>query len=485
MPIEEDVFSLPQRIRDFLFDIHEATRTSLRADDANRLYEQEFKEITDKFFPKSAWPDAKAISEEVRHDAFFLHLYSEMAMRHLTTRYKPHLSDHLNSWENYKNLFDAIIRSKDTDLMLTTPWIYDIMQEFAYQFQGFCQYRYINHSNPENLETLRKNREAWNLEETRDILNRLIEAGRSRQSDPLSTVVQQFGYFARIELARVQCLLGDFSTSLATVADIKLNDRNELFNRSPICHFNLFYHIGVSQMMLGRFEDSLVTLSDCVLFVLGLSKPGAAGSLRPGVASNLNRMMEKALALLAILITLTPFYRVEDQVRAAVDAKFADKMRKLVAGDVATATELFESACPKFICSIIPDHSVPRATNDVYETQVRGMTDKINKEIPFLKVRNFLSMYKSIEVTKLAEFSGVSEVTLRELLDAHVAKVSNPTLRSTDELRFTINGDLLVVERGPNKNDHTLQAERFFLSNMRKQKELIAGINKTFTDLKL
>eukprot|EP01042_Synura_sphagnicola_P021459 gene21459-27276_t len=112
------------------------------------------------------------------------------------------------------------------------------------------------------------------------------------------------------------------------------------------------------------------------------------------------------------------------------------------------------------------------------------MTDKINKEIPFLKVRNFLSMYKSIEVTKLAEFSGVSEVTLRELLDAHVAKVSNPTLRSTDELRFTINGDLLVVERGPNKNDHTLQAERFFLSNMRKQKELIAGINKTFTDLK-
>jgi translation initiation factor 3 subunit L len=75
MPIEEDVFSLPQRIRDFLFDIHEATRTSLRADDANRLYEQEFKEITDKFFPKSAWPDAKAISEEVRHDAFFLHLY--------------------------------------------------------------------------------------------------------------------------------------------------------------------------------------------------------------------------------------------------------------------------------------------------------------------------------------------------------------------------------------------------------------------------
>jgi translation initiation factor 3 subunit L len=408
-----------------------------------------------------------------------------MTMRHMTTRLKPHLSDHLNSWQNYKNLFEAVLHSKDTDIMLTTPWIYDIMQEFAYQFQGFCQFRYTNHSNPDNLEALRKNRDAWNLTETLDILNRLIAAGRSRQADPQSTLVQQFGYFATIELARIQCLLGDFSNSLATVADIKLNDRDELFNRSPICHFNLFYHIGVSQLMLGRMEDALVTLSECVLFVLALAKPGASVSLRPGVSTSLNRMMERALALLAILIVLTPYYRVEDQVRAAVDTKFSDKMRRLTAGDAAVAQELFESACPKFICPIIPDHTVPRATNDVYDTQVRSIVEKIMKAVPFLKVRNFLSMYKSIEIAKLAEFTGITEESLRELLDAHVAKVSNTSVRTTDELRFSVNGSLLVVERSPNKNDHALQAERFFLSNIRKQKEIVANINKAFADLKL
>ncbi len=368
--------------------------------------------------------------------------------------------------------------------MITIPWIYDIMQEFAYQFQGFCQYRYINHSNPDTLETLRNNRDAWNLTETLSILTRLVEAGRTRASDPLSTVVQHFGYFATIELARIQCLLGEYTSSLATVRDIKLNDRNELFTRSPICHFNLFYHIGVSQMMLGRFEEALITLSDCVLFVLALNKPGAANSLRAGVSSTLNRMMDRALALLAILIVLTPYYRVEDQVRVAVDAKFSDKvLRRLTAGDAAIATELFESACPKFICPIIPDHTVPRATNDVYDTQVRSMVEKIIKEVPFLKVRNFLGMYKSIEISKLAEFSGVTEEVLRELLDAHVARVSNAAARCSDELRFTVNGNLLVVERGPNKNDHAAQAERFFLSNIRKQKEIIASINAAFSQL--
>jgi hypothetical protein len=71
MPIDEDTFNLPPRIRDFLFDIHEATRRSLRVEDVNNLYEHEFKEITDKYFNKSAWPDVKAVAEEVQHDSFF------------------------------------------------------------------------------------------------------------------------------------------------------------------------------------------------------------------------------------------------------------------------------------------------------------------------------------------------------------------------------------------------------------------------------
>lgn len=77
MPIDEESvgFSLPAPIRDFLFDIHEAVRVSLRADDVHRLYDIKYKEITDKYFPKSSLPDANAIASEVRHDQVFLLIY--------------------------------------------------------------------------------------------------------------------------------------------------------------------------------------------------------------------------------------------------------------------------------------------------------------------------------------------------------------------------------------------------------------------------
>jgi hypothetical protein len=52
---------------------------------------------------------------------------SEMAMRHLTTRYKPHLSDHLNSWENYKNVSGLV----------STVWVAFSQTAFIYHFDNF------------------------------------------------------------------------------------------------------------------------------------------------------------------------------------------------------------------------------------------------------------------------------------------------------------------------------------------------------------
>jgi hypothetical protein len=66
---------LPAAIKDFVFDLHEAVRLSTRIEDVNRLYEQTYKEITDKFFAKSQWPEVRSIASEVRSDEFFLFLY--------------------------------------------------------------------------------------------------------------------------------------------------------------------------------------------------------------------------------------------------------------------------------------------------------------------------------------------------------------------------------------------------------------------------
>ncbi len=74
----EDVnvdFSLPSAIKDFIFDLHDSMRRARRTEDVQKLYETRFKEITDKYFSQSAWPDAKLIASEANYDEPFLLFY--------------------------------------------------------------------------------------------------------------------------------------------------------------------------------------------------------------------------------------------------------------------------------------------------------------------------------------------------------------------------------------------------------------------------
>ena len=71
----EEQFGVPDAIKDFLFDLHDAVRRSTRMEEVQRLYETKLKEITDKFFSQSPWPESKVIASEVGNDEGFLVLY--------------------------------------------------------------------------------------------------------------------------------------------------------------------------------------------------------------------------------------------------------------------------------------------------------------------------------------------------------------------------------------------------------------------------
>lgn len=76
-------FTLPNQIRDFVFDLHELTRITFRSDDLQQVYELKFKELTEKFFPQSQWPDARAVSPECNSDEKFLIFYRYTVQRYL------------------------------------------------------------------------------------------------------------------------------------------------------------------------------------------------------------------------------------------------------------------------------------------------------------------------------------------------------------------------------------------------------------------
>lgn len=51
------------------------------------------------------------------------------------------IDDYIVSWENYCRLFDALLDCSDTNFVITEAWAFDLINEFVYQFQSFCQKR--------------------------------------------------------------------------------------------------------------------------------------------------------------------------------------------------------------------------------------------------------------------------------------------------------------------------------------------------------
>jgi hypothetical protein len=124
-------FSLPAAIKDFLFDLHDAVRRSTRMDEVARLYDVKFKEITEKYFAQSPWPDSKIIAAEVGNDDGFLHFY-RYAVRELLFNssrisqragYETYDHEAKTSSRGPHHVMEKLRKGNDTDIIaLITSW---------------------------------------------------------------------------------------------------------------------------------------------------------------------------------------------------------------------------------------------------------------------------------------------------------------------------------------------------------------------------
>jgi translation initiation factor 3 subunit L len=95
-------------------------------------------------------------------DPIFLILYRELYYRHVYSRLQPNIDDRFHSYENSCELFNYLLSPcnvtcasfyaylilflrTDSDgpvkLELPEQWLWDIIDEFIYQFQVFCTWR--------------------------------------------------------------------------------------------------------------------------------------------------------------------------------------------------------------------------------------------------------------------------------------------------------------------------------------------------------
>jgi RNA polymerase I-associated factor PAF67 len=64
----------------------------------------------------------------------------EMYFRHLYATCQPTLEQRVASWDNYQGLFGVILHG-NVNMQLPNAWLWDMIDEFIYQFQSFAQYR--------------------------------------------------------------------------------------------------------------------------------------------------------------------------------------------------------------------------------------------------------------------------------------------------------------------------------------------------------
>lgn len=280
-------------------DLYESSRRRHGADEVQRHYEA-FKQHSDKYFSQAKWPSANLIAEECADDELFLTFYNEMASRHLFTKQKRgviSLDDYIDSWHTYREIFDHVLSQRnETDTITLTPqWAYDIVQEFVYQFQGFCQYRaQAAGRKDDELEELRQQTDVWALPtvvqylrslisrgQIRDVLKSRREHGSVAAGDESNNVRFLLGYFSITELSRLFCLIGNYEDALEVLEPLSLGDRDELYTQVLVCNINVFYHTGVCFLMLRRYTDAIAVFGDLVALSSRVLKPGMVRAAMP------------------------------------------------------------------------------------------------------------------------------------------------------------------------------------------------------------
>jgi len=445
---------IPGPLKDFVFDLYQSTRHAYDADEQSVLYSGTFRDLTAKYFASSAWPSPASISSECGDDPLFLAFYSELTIRHLHSTTRPQVRDLIEGWHVYCTLFDLLLSeapetsatgsasTTNGKVFITPEWAFDIVHEFVYQFQGFCQFRTKtalhahnkssaggNNQSTEALVVLSSNRDAWAVETVLFYLHRFlsyIPLDKAAAKDNLA--YKYLGIFSSVAVSRLECLLGDYHQSLVSLAPLYEDTANmSVVNEVFKARLSLAYHAGVSYFMLRRYKDTINILSDMCLTLQRGFKSGQLTKL--GGYDQFKKLQERMIAILAIVTHICPYAKVDDALTRAIRDKHGSQLSKIELGENGYE-DLFILGAPKFISPALPDYTIktddePGSNTltshssglDAYNLQIKQFMTQMSQQRALRKLRSYLKLYTSIPIDKLAAFNDTpSEEFISSLL---------------------------------------------------------------------
>ncbi|KAM4021927.1 eukaryotic translation initiation factor 3 subunit L isoform 1-T1 [Anomaloglossus baeobatrachus] len=466
------------------------------------IYENSWTKLTERFFKNSPWPEAEAIAPQVGNDAVFLILYKELYYRHIYAKVSggPTLEQRFESYYNYCNLFNYILNADGpAPLELPNQWLWDIIDEFIYQFQSFSQYRCKTaKKSEEEIEFLRSNPKIWNVHSVLNVLHSLVDKSNiNRQleiytsgGDPESvageygrhSLYKMLGYFSLVGLLRLHSLLGDYYQAIKVLENIELNKKS-MYSRVPECQVTTYYYVGFAYLMMRRYQDAIRVFANILLYIQRTKSMFQRTTYKYEM---INKQNEQMHALLAIALTMYPM-RIDESIHTQLREKYGDKMLRMQKGDAQIYEELFNYACPKFLSPVVPnyDNVHPNSHKEPYLQQLKVFLDEVQQQAQLSTIRSFLKLYTTMPVAKLAGFLDLPEQEFRIQLLVFKHKMKNLVwtsgisalegeFQSASEVDFYIDKDMIHIA-------DTKVARRygdFFIRQIHKFEELNKTLKK-------
>lgn len=209
----------------------------------HNLYTSTFTRLTQEHYSQVEWPEVEVVSTLVEGNEVFGIFYKELYFRHIYSKLTPNIDDRFSSYENYCAIFNYILNSEGpVPLDLPVQWLWDLVDEFVWQFSSFSIWR----SRPKNktqdeIALLAENPQVWSCYSVLNVLYSLIQ--KSKILDQLKLVkkgesqeavdeaageygarnlYKMLGLYSVITLVRVHALLGDYTLALKMLDEVDL-----------------------------------------------------------------------------------------------------------------------------------------------------------------------------------------------------------------------------------------------------------------------
>jgi len=506
---ENDINSIPVEVQNFLMKLRDNVMDN-EVFEIEHSYEVGWNQHTERYFHEGLWPEpdvvAQLLDSQDEEGEIFIVLYKELYFRHVYAKSQVTQQQRFDSYYNYCSLFNFILSSeKPIDLDLPNQWLYDIIDEFIYQFQSFAQYKCkLLKKSDEEIQALRDNSKVWNICSVLNVLYSLVNKSNinlqlkafneGKQPEDICEIAGDFGkrglykmlgYFSIIGLLRLNSLLGDYHQALEEIQHIKIIRGTNIYSRVPECQMTTYYYVGFAYMMMHRYGDAINTFSSILTFIQRSKNTTLQRSIQYK-QDMLNKQTEQMLTLLAICHFFYPIRLDETLLQVMKESVSPEKLSRLNSGCRQTLEEMFMFGCPKFLSPIPPDFDASIKTNTHKEPtqhQCRVFLEDADQQLNLSTIRSLLKLYSTMPVEKLANFleEQGKERCLSQLMclktkmmNARSASVDEDDETNTLETDFYIDDQMIIIA---NTKVERAYAD-YFIKQINKFDEINRGIAK-------